>query len=119
MRGTLNVTTVSCDLANNVCKIPVPAPGFALVFLDADPVLQLGQSPETFSTSVATKTQNTVAVDPKVLATSNGHSAKDLQGMGSTSHESIPSSGNGLYALIPFATTLFLMAAGANLVIRG
>jgi hypothetical protein len=87
MKGDLNVTNIPCDTTNNICTIPVKAPGFALVFFNPqDEFTTLGQVETTFTTSVHVKTRNTATVDPKVLATSNGHSGKDRKGVwGSTS----------------------------------
>ncbi|KAJ7204663.1 glycoside hydrolase family 79 protein [Mycena pura] len=83
-KGDLNVVSISCDTTGNTCAIPVPAPGFALVFLtDEDDI-----ATATFSTSTYTNTKNTVTVAPSVLATSNGMSGKDWE-LGSTSSGSI------------------------------
>ncbi|KAF8949995.1 glycoside hydrolase family 79 protein [Flammula alnicola] len=72
--GTLNVTSITCDTTANNCVIPVPAPGFALVFFDTSvPQLSVGQATQTFATTAKTKVRNTATVDPSVLATSNGH----------------------------------------------
>ncbi|KAG5640479.1 hypothetical protein DXG03_008374 [Asterophora parasitica] len=83
--GAENVAIVSCDQTNNVCKINVPAPSYALVFLTDDAFQETGGAPSTtFATTAQTKAHNTVTVDPAVLATSNGHTAmKDK--LGSTS----------------------------------
>ncbi|KAF9449694.1 glycoside hydrolase family 79 protein [Macrolepiota fuliginosa MF-IS2] len=86
LRGNLNVVDIPCDTANNACTIPVPAPGFALVFFNSgDEFASLGQASSTFATSAHTKTINTITIDPSLLATSNGHSAKDRKTFGSTS----------------------------------
>jgi len=90
-RGTLNVITINC--INNGCTIPVPAPGFALVFFPPtssssppqDPYISMSQATKTFSTSAYTRTLNTARVPPSVLATSNGHSGVDREQLGSTS----------------------------------
>jgi hypothetical protein len=89
LQGDLNITTVSCDQSSNACSIPVPAPGFALVFLgnrdEATP-----DAPTTFATTTRTVGHNTATVNQAVLATSNGHSANELNfdGMlGATSPE--------------------------------
>ncbi|KAF8800345.1 glycoside hydrolase family 79 protein [Phlegmacium glaucopus] len=86
-RGSLNITTINCDTTANQCIIPVPAPGFALVFFSSSsPALSVGQATQTFSTSAYTKAHNTAQVDPSVLATSNGHSGATRQ-LGSTSNK--------------------------------
>ena len=93
LRGDLNVAEITCDITNNACTIPLPSPGFALVFFDAnDELTTLGQTTETFNTSTHTKTANTATVDPAVLATSNGHSGKDRNVLGSTSKGSVSAS---------------------------
>ncbi|KAF9474970.1 hypothetical protein BDN70DRAFT_884295 [Pholiota conissans] len=95
-KGDLNVTTITCDTSTavNACVIPVPAPGFALVFMDtSEPNLSLGQATQTFATSAHTKAHNTVTYDPAAVATSNGHSGVDREaaGLGSTSSGSVVS----------------------------
>ncbi|KAH9476803.1 Beta-glucuronidase [Psilocybe cubensis] len=78
IRGDLNVTTISCNTAANTCIIPVPAPGFALVFLDSSAeALSLGQATETFSTSAFTQKHNTVTYEPATVSLSNGRSGSD------------------------------------------
>lgn len=90
LKGDLNVAEITCDTTNNACTIPVSSPGFALVFFDANnEFTTLGQTTETFSTTTNTKTANTVTIDPAVLATSNGHSGKDRNALGSTSKGSV------------------------------
>lgn len=93
LKGDLNVAEITCDITNNACTIPLSSPGFALVFFDAnDELTTLGQTTETFSTSTNTKTANTATIDPAVLATSNGHSGKDRNVLGSTSKGSVSAS---------------------------
>lgn len=79
------MTTINCDAGT--CVVPVPAPGFALVFLDsAAEQVNTGQATHTFATTARTKTHNTATVDPIALATSNGHSGMNRdEGFGSTS----------------------------------
>ncbi|KAJ7185827.1 glycoside hydrolase family 79 protein [Mycena filopes] len=76
--GTENITTVQCDTTAQTCTIDVPAPGFALVFLNDDAFTEdKGMPSMTFATTAATKTHNTATVDPTVLATSNGNRMSD------------------------------------------
>ena len=85
LNGTETVETIQCDQTAGTCTIPVPAPGFALVFLSQS--AEQNSEPaatETFSTTAVTKTVNTATIDASVLATSNGHSGKDRK-LGSTS----------------------------------
>ncbi|TFK33319.1 hypothetical protein BDQ12DRAFT_441495 [Crucibulum laeve] len=90
LKGDLNIVTINCDQAANACRIPLKAPGFALVFLsETDQALSLGQATQTFATTAHTKGRNTATVDQKVLSTSNGHSEKDRVSLGSTSHGSM------------------------------
>jgi hypothetical protein len=89
IKGTLDVKTITCDIAANYCAIPMPAPAVALVFLDpADPAISDGDgghAAKTYATSAHTRTANTATVDPSLLATSNGQSGKDRMVDASTS----------------------------------
>ncbi|KAF5339473.1 hypothetical protein D9758_015323 [Tetrapyrgos nigripes] len=94
--GEESIQTIQCDSTSSTCQISVPAPGFALVFLN-DKALEEstdggngeGGEATTYSTTAVTKTMNTATIDQEVLATSNGHRAGDLVGrMGSTSRRS-------------------------------
>jgi len=89
LKGELNVTTIPCDQSANVCRIPVRAPGFALVFMGDNDVVGIGQATQTYPTTAGTRTANTATVEPSVLATSNGHSEKDRLSQGSTSPGSV------------------------------
>ncbi|KAJ8520351.1 hypothetical protein ONZ45_g2843 [Pleurotus djamor] len=90
LKGDLNVVEVPCDQNANTCQVRVPAPGFALVFINSDPTVE--DSDITFETTAFTKLINTATVDPEVLATSNGMSGKERQKMGSTSFGSVENS---------------------------
>ncbi|KAK0243051.1 glycoside hydrolase family 79 protein [Armillaria nabsnona] len=85
LMGQEDIKTVTCDQNTNTCPITVPAPGFALVFLNDEAFTETdGASPMTFATTAVTKTINTATVDQAVLSTSNGHSG--MRGvLGSTS----------------------------------
>lgn len=89
LQGELNVTTIDCEVDAKQCLIPVPAPGFALVFFSTDNLNDATPNAEqvqTFATSARTKVRNTATIDAAVLATSNGHSGKDRDvHLGSTS----------------------------------
>ena len=71
-----------------MCRVRVPAPGFALVFMSDDAARESEPaSTATFATTAITKYKNTATVDPAVLATSNGN--KGMGGKwGSTSYGS-------------------------------
>ncbi|KAF9458514.1 glycoside hydrolase family 79 protein [Collybia nuda] len=115
MKGELDVITIPCDQSINACGIPVRAPGFALVFV-ADPAADgaHGESVHTFETSAYTKTINTATVDPEVLATSNGHSGRERERMGSTSFGSVSAArGAGVG---PGVVLLLALMAGAGVV---
>jgi len=84
LKNNLHIDTVTCN-NDNTCTIKVPAPGFALVFLTDDPNLNGQTSAGGYSTTAYTNLLNTATVDPRVLATSNGHSGKDRVHLGSTS----------------------------------
>lgn len=115
--GTENITTVQCDQTNNVCAIKVPAPGFALVFLNDDAFTENDGGPSTtFPTTAQTKTINTVTVDPAVLSTSNGHSGMGAQ-LGSTSHGSI-SAASSLTQALPGLVVVAALVSGAFVVGR-
>ncbi|KAF5371017.1 hypothetical protein D9615_010017 [Tricholomella constricta] len=115
LKGELNITQIACDQSANLCRVPVRAPGFALVFL-TDPTAPSAEDlPLTFQTSAFTRTINTATVDPAVLATSNGHSGKERAKLGSTSAGSV-SGAEGVRALIPGLTVLVAMMAGAGVV---
>jgi hypothetical protein len=98
LRGEETVVSVPCDIATNTCTVRVPAPGFALVFLndkafeDSTP----SGSTVTFATTARTKTVNTATIDPKALETSNGHRGKDRVNMQSTSKGSSPNGASRL-----------------------
>ncbi|KAF9529921.1 hypothetical protein CPB83DRAFT_851818 [Crepidotus variabilis] len=78
-KGALNVTTIACG--GQGCTIPVPAPGFALVFMDStEEVVTIGQATQTFATTAHTNAHNTAASDPTAVASSNGHSGADREG---------------------------------------
>jgi hypothetical protein len=89
LQGEEHIQQVSCNQAANTCQISVPAPGFALVFLNSNSNVET-VSAMTFSTTAYTNTENTATVGPSVLATSNGHSGKDRADLGSTSSGSRP-----------------------------
>ena len=66
--------------------IPVPAPGFALVFFDnTDEALKLGQATQTFSTSAWTQAHNTATYEPSAIPSSNGRSELSRGQIGGTS----------------------------------
>ncbi|KAJ8523178.1 hypothetical protein ONZ45_g296 [Pleurotus djamor] len=69
LKGDLDIVTVPCDQGANTCQIRVPAPGFALVFVNEDP--RADASDITFETTALTRLINTATVDPAVMATSN------------------------------------------------
>ncbi|KAI0031066.1 hypothetical protein K488DRAFT_52875 [Vararia minispora EC-137] len=74
LTGDLSVQTIQCDTTNNVCKVVVPAPGAALIFLDDDSYTAVTPTTtETFPTTFYTATVNTAKIDPSALAHSNGH----------------------------------------------
>ena len=92
LQGEEQIVNVPCDTATSTCTVTVPAPGFALVFLNdkayGDSTPSGGTL--TFATTAYTRTVNTATIDPKALATSNGHSGKDRADMTSTSKGSSP-----------------------------
>ena len=97
-RGKESISTVPCDQSSGTCNIQVPAPGFALVFLNPGALSETEpKSTVTFSTSTVTgRNENTATVNPSVLATSNGHSGSDRQHLEATSKENGALPGPGL-----------------------
>jgi hypothetical protein len=87
-KGELNVTTIQCGPQG--CVVPVPAPGFALVFIDTNsPAAAIGQATKTFATTAHTNAHNTVRYDPTAVATSDGHSGANRDKLGSTNYGSL------------------------------
>ncbi|KAJ7757812.1 glycoside hydrolase family 79 protein [Mycena maculata] len=84
LTGNLNIQTIPCNVSTNICQIRVPAPGFALVFLQETPADAESAIPATWPTTAYTRTINTLSVSPSQLAISNGHWGMD-QVEGSTS----------------------------------
>jgi hypothetical protein len=116
LSGTLNVTTISCDTSANTCSVPVPAPGFALVFLTSGALSAVSPaSTVTYATSTQTRTVNTIYIDPAVLATSYGHSGME-EVRGATSPGS--SDALSLRGTIPGMLALLAAALGAVAVAR-
>nr|VWO95148.1 Sphingosine-1-phosphate lyase [Ganoderma boninense] len=77
-QGEENVQTVQCDQNANSCVVTVPAPGAAIVYFSSDAQSAIANEQySTYSTTVITKSKNTVTVDPSVLATSNGEGGKN------------------------------------------
>ena len=98
LRGEETVVNVPCDITTNTCIVTVPAPGFALVFLNDrafEDSVPSGNT-VTFATTARTKTVNTATIDPKALETSNGHRGKDRVKMQSTSKGSSPNGASRL-----------------------
>ncbi len=111
LKGDLEVVTVPCDQASNTCQIRVPAPGFALVFINGNPEVE--ESDITFSTTAFTKLMNTATVDPAVLETSNGMSGKDREKMGSTSFGSVDNGASAvIHGYVSVVTAVTTMMAG-------
>jgi hypothetical protein len=111
--GTEQIQTVTCN-TDNTCNISVPAPGFALVFLvdvAADP--ESFPAVKTFATTALTKTQNTVTINPTLLATSNGQAGANFM-EGSTSQGKRPS---GAARLMPPLAVVVSAALGVASVI--
>ncbi|KAF8900473.1 hypothetical protein CPB84DRAFT_1847260 [Gymnopilus junonius] len=85
-KGTLNVTQINCNTGANTCDIPVPAPGFALVFFDSSsPALSIGQASQTFTTTAYTQRHNTATYDSSTISLSQGRSGKTRQSLAGTS----------------------------------
>jgi len=97
-KGPLNVTTIQCTQQG--CVVPVPAPGFALVFLDSQsPYVSIGQATQTYATTRHTNLHNTATYNLAAVATSNGHSGKDRQQLMSSNYGKVESAGSRRYQL--------------------
>jgi len=116
LSGTLNVTTIQCDQTANTCTVPVPAPGFALVFLTSQSLDDVTPtSTVTFPTTVQTGNSH-VYIDPSMLATSYGHSGMENV-HGATSQGSI-SAASTLHTALSYAFASFASALGVAIVFR-
>ncbi len=112
LNGTLNVTSIDCDQTANTCSIPVPAPGFALVFLTSDAINAVSPtSTVTFPTTTARSTSSHIFIDPSMLATSYGHSGMKFV-RGATSDHNYTSGASPRDAMLSGALTLLAGAAG-------
>ncbi|KAJ7031869.1 hypothetical protein C8F04DRAFT_1109322 [Mycena alexandri] len=116
--GTEDIQSVSCDTTAQTCSVKVPAPGFALIFLtdavysESEPDVVL-----TFATTARTHTQNTVTVDPAVLATSNGHNGA-INGLGSTSQGGDKNAGGRIQMPVVLSVLTAGLTMGAALLVR-
>ncbi|VDC03068.1 unnamed protein product [Peniophora sp. CBMAI 1063] len=109
--GDLNVTTVQCVAGS--CAVYVPAPAFALVFLNDDDYNEVTPaSAITFSTSTQTQVKNTITVDMAALETSNGHAGLASAGLVS-SFNSANKSGASSVAVPPALGALGMVALTA------
>lgn len=115
LTGDKDIKTISCS--DGSCQVKVPAPSFALVFLSEQ---ALGESDSgasrTFATTLHTKTIDTITVDPRVVATSNGHSGFSKHGTWSTSRGTDHNAAYLLSQTIPSAVSLFSVVAGALMI---
>ncbi|GLB45268.1 putative glycosyl hydrolase family 79 C-terminal beta domain [Lyophyllum shimeji] len=116
LKGSLDIIRIACDQSANLCRVPVKAPGFALVFMTDPTRLVTEEALATFQTTAYTKTMNTATVDPSVLATSNGHSEKERMRLGSTSPGSV-SGTEGLRTWASGVTVLLALLSGGMVVL--
>ncbi|KAJ7757813.1 glycoside hydrolase family 79 protein [Mycena maculata] len=116
LTGTEQVETVTCN-SDNTCDIQVPAPGFALVFLaDVSADAESYTDVKTFPTTILTNTQDTISINPSVLATSNGNAGANFI-EGSTSQGKKPLS--GAVRFLPHFTVVLCIALGVVSVLWG
>ncbi|KIJ61729.1 glycoside hydrolase family 79 protein [Hydnomerulius pinastri MD-312] len=116
LTGNLDIKTVNCDQTANQCHIQVPAPGFAIAFLDQNSYNDVNPgSPQTFATTAWTRTFNTATMEPSVLATSNGRQEDSY--MGSTSRGESGANTRAYVSSGVVATVMVLV--GAMMVGRG
>jgi len=115
LSGTVNVTTVQCDQNANTCTVPVPAPGFALVFLTEDALNDVTPSSTVTFPTTAVSTSSQIYIDPKLLASTNGHTGmKNVRGATSPGSASASSRNTALSS----ALTLFAAALGVAALTR-
>ncbi|KAL5485437.1 hypothetical protein ACEPAI_8079 [Sanghuangporus weigelae] len=122
LQGDEMIYTYACDQTNNVCAVPVPAPGIAVVFLNSDALSEsTPQTTQTFATTaVATAAANTATVDQAVLETSNGRGGGKWSFQGSTSYGSAGNDAAGANAMLASAIfTGALTILGAAFAIHG
>lgn len=85
LQGDRVTETVPCSA--NVCRINVPAPSFALVYLNSDALAESGpgdgEEVQTFATTTYAD-HNTATIASEVLETSNGRGGA-MFGLGGTS----------------------------------
>ncbi|KAH7333658.1 hypothetical protein B0J17DRAFT_676342 [Rhizoctonia solani] len=73
LQNQLDIVTIPCS--NGLCRVPMRAPSFALVYLsdqELNEITPIGSATETFPTTVTTRRHDHAFIDPSVLATSNG-----------------------------------------------
>ena len=115
--GQENISTVQCDSDANACRIKVPAPGFALVFLTDSALSESSPtSTKTFPTTVVTHTG--MAVDPSALATSNGNRGMGRQ-LGSTTKRKKDAGMPRVALDFPTVVLLVAIVSGAGLLLVG
>ena len=102
----------------NMCTVPIPTPGFTLVYLTPQALQESLPHPNgqvMFSTTAATATlKNMVMSNPSVLVTSRGAN----QQLESTSFRSESSGATGMMTALPGAVALVCMIVGMTLVGR-
>ncbi|KAJ7707362.1 glycoside hydrolase family 79 protein [Mycena rosella] len=114
--GTEQIQTVTCN-SDNTCDIKVPAPGFALVFLaDVGADAESYPAVQTFPTTAQTKTANTVAINPTLLATSNGQAGANFMEAGTSLGKK---KANGAAQFLPHLTVALCISLGVVSVMWG
>ena len=96
----------------------MPAPSYALIFLNSDALSEVESGPSTtFATTVTTKKAG-VTVAASILATSNGHSGVSLEDLASTSKSSL-SGAAGMTQAMEGAVMLGCVAVAVLTLFRG
>ena len=88
--GEYVIETLPCtpgEGGGSRCPVSVPAPGFALVFLQ-DGGASAHEEAQTYATSAIGRERNTATIDRAALETSNGHNETVRGFLGSTSYGS-------------------------------
>ncbi|GJJ14346.1 hypothetical protein Clacol_008610 [Clathrus columnatus] len=113
LQGTRDTATINCDTEQNLCHVPIPAPGLAVLFLTPEAQnMSISNDPEiTFTTTATTVALRiTATINPSVLATSNGYGGSNRQ-VGSTSFGSLTNSGQRLS--VSLFSVVITMVVGA------
>lgn len=88
-KGSLNISTIACT--QGTCTVPLPAPGFALIFIDTTSnfnaqLLGIGQATQTYATTRRTNIHNTATIDWTQVSDSNGENGTFRESLRSSNY---------------------------------